>query len=60
MSDTHRAHLPKAKLAKRGGQPKVRSATMLLHLEEAEAGVHTKSHKQRRANERAELRKEWF
>jgi hypothetical protein len=62
MSDTHRRHVPKSKLAKSGGQPKVRSATMLLHLERADAGggVHTKSHKQRRVNERARLKKEWL
>lgn len=62
MSDTHRRHVSKGTLAKAGGQPKVRSAIMLLHLERAGAGagIHTKSHKQRRVNERARLRKEWL
>lgn len=62
MSDTHRRHDAPGRLAKRGGQPKVRSANMLLHLERqgAGGGPHTKSHKQRRVNERARLRKEWM
>lgn len=60
MARTHRAHLSYSKLAKRGGQPKVRSAVALAAIESSGAGVHTKSHKQRRANERAALRKEFL
>lgn len=60
MSRTHRAHLAKGKQAKRGptGQPKVRSAIGIAAIQASGAGIHEKTHKQRRANERAKLRKE--
>lgn len=60
MSDTHRKHAPMGVLKKRGGQPKVRSAQMLILAERSGGGVHYKPHKQRRVNERATLRKEWL
>lgn len=47
MSDTHRTHLPWAKLRQRGGRLKP-------------TPVDPKSHKQRRVNERVKLRRAHF
>jgi hypothetical protein len=60
MSRTHRAHLSKGDQAKRGptGQPKVRSYVGLAAVQATGGGIHEKTHKQRRGNERAKLRKE--
>lgn len=60
MSRSHRAHLSKGKQAKRGptGQPKVRSHVGLAAVQATGGGIHEKTHKQRRANDRAKLRKE--
>lgn len=57
MSDTHRKHAPLGELRRSGGMRKARSATEALRREQA--GIVGKSHKQRRPNERAALRKEW-
>lgn len=49
MARTHRKHLSRADLAKQGGKDKDR-----------EARPFNKPHKQRRANERAKIRKEYL
>jgi hypothetical protein len=55
MSRTRRKHTTKPNPE----QPKVRSHVGLAAIAQTGAGVHTKSHKQRRVNERARLRKEF-
>jgi hypothetical protein len=60
MSDTRRKHLSKADSAKRGGQPKTRSAAARAAWERNGAGTHgLKSNKQRRRADKINLKKEY-
>ncbi len=54
MSRTTRKHMSKNKLSKQGGRSKV----ALDAIGRSGAGKHGKSQKQKRANEKAQLRKE--
>jgi hypothetical protein len=55
MSDTRHRHAPINELRRYSY-----SAREAIRREAAEAGVHTKPHKQRRVNERVKLRKEYL
>lgn len=59
VARTHRKHLSKGKLSKRGdhGQPKTRSKPALDSFLRTGAGFHGKSRKQERAADRAKFRK---
>lgn len=59
MARTHRKHLSKGKLSKRGGhgQPKTRSKAALDSFLRSGAGFHGKSRKQERLGDKAKLRK---
>jgi hypothetical protein len=57
MSRTHRKHVPLSQL--RSTVKGSRSAVALAAIEKSGSGIHTKSHKQRRVNERAALRQDW-
>jgi len=54
MSRTHRKHRPK----RLHGQPRVRSAVAQAAYAQTGAGAHGKTHKQKRGNERVQLRKD--